>query len=158
MSIDAVKEYMSRFGREKDIMEFDVSSATVALAAEALGVTGDEIAKSLSLDMKGETIIVVAAGERRIDNHKFKEEFHTKAKMIPFEDTGERTGHMAGGVCPFALKEGVKTYLDVSLKDHGFVFPACGSSNSAIKLTPDELEEYAENFSGWVDVCRGREE
>ncbi len=152
MSIENVREYLKQFSKDTDVLEFDSSSATVSLAAAVLGVGEGNIAKSLSLDLKGDTVLVICAGDRKIDNHKFKECFGTKAKMLPFDETLERTGHMAGGVCPFALKEGVRSYLDVSLKDFENVYPACGSPNSAIKLTPDELEKICENFSGWVDV------
>ena len=152
MSIERVREYLKRFGRDGDVLEFDSSSATVSLAAALLGVEDGNIAKSLSLDLKGDTVIVVCAGDRKIDNHRFRECFAAKAKMLPYDETGERTGHMAGGVCPFAVKESVRTYLDESLRDFEYVYPACGSANSAIKLTCGELEEMCDNFCGWVDV------
>lgn len=152
MSIERVREYLKRFGRDGDVLEFDSSSATVSLAAALLGVEDGNIAKSLSLDLKGDTVIVVCAGDRKIDNHRFRECFAAKAKMLPYDETGERTGHMAGGVCPFAVKEGVRTYLDESLRDFEYVYPACGSASSAIKLTCGELEEMCDNFCGWVDV------
>lgn len=154
MSIDTVREYFRQFGRENDVMEFPVSSATVSLAAQALGVEECRIAKSLSFDVKGDTVIIVVAGDRRIDNQKFKAQFATKAKMLPFEETEVRTGHLAGGVCSFAVKEGVKCYLDMSLREYETVYPACGSSNSAIKLTPDEMEKYTDGFVSWIDVCK----
>ena len=152
MSIERVREYLKRFGRDGDVLEFDSSSATVSLAAALLGVEDGNIAKSLSLDLKGDTVIVVCAGDRKIDNHRFRECFAAKAKMLPYDETGERTGHMAGGVCPFAVKESVRTYLDESLRDFEYVYPACGSASSAIKLTCGELEEMCDNFCGWVDV------
>ena len=152
MSIERVREYLKQFGRDGDVLEFDSSSATVSLAAALLGVEDGNIAKSLSLDLKGDTVIVVCAGDRKIDNHRFRECFAAKAKMLPYDETEERTGHMAGGVCPFAVKDGVRTYLDESLRDFEYVYPACGSASSAIKLTCGELEEMCDNFCGWVDV------
>lgn len=157
MSIEKVREYFRQFGKENDVMEFETSSATVTLAAQTLGVEECRIAKSLSFDVKGDTVIIVVAGDRRIDNPKFKAQFGTKAKMLPLEETEERTGHLAGGVCSFAVKEGVKCYLDMSLKEFETVYPACGSSNSAIKLTPDELEKYTDGFVSWIDVTKAPE-
>ncbi|MCD8089208.1 MAG: YbaK/EbsC family protein [Clostridiales bacterium] len=153
MSIDKVKAYFKKMGIEDRIKEFDVSSATVELAAAALGCKGERIAKTLSFDAKGRVIVIVTAGDVKIDNSKYKAEFSTKAKMLKFEDTEELTGHMAGGVCPFALKEGVEVYLDESLKRFETVFPACGSSNSAIEMTIPELEKYS-GYIKWIDVTK----
>lgn len=153
MSIEKVREYMKKYDMEDKILEFDVSSATVELAAQALGIEGQRIAKSLSFLVEDGAIIVVAAGDARVDNKKFKAEFCCKAKMLSAEQVDEMIGHRVGGVCPFAVNEGVKVYLDESLKRFETVFPACGSSNSAIELTITELE----NLSGylkWVDVCK----
>lgn len=154
MSIERVREYMKKFNRTNDIMEFNVSSATVPLAAAALNTQEAKIAKSIALDVKGECIIVVVAGDAKLDNHKYKAYFHTKAKMLSAKETAERTGHAVGGVCPFALNDGVKVYLDVSMKRFDTVFPACGSANSAIELTCGELEKLSQNFTEWADVCK----
>lgn len=156
MSIEKVRSFFSKLGIEERVREFDVSSATVDLAAEALGCEGARIAKSMTFENGEETIMVVCAGDTKIDNAKFKAKFMTKAKMLSPEFLEERVGHLMGGVCPFAIKEGVKVYLDSSLKRFDVVYPACGSSNSAIGLTIPELEEYS-NFSEWVDVTRPKE-
>ncbi len=153
MAIEPVKAYFRQYGMEDRIREFSVSSATVELAAQALGCQGCRIAKSLSFSVNGEPILVVAAGDARVDNAKFKAQFTVKAKMLSPEDTLSRIGHAIGGVCPFAVKEGVKVYLDASLKRFDTVFPACGSSSSAIELTIPELEQYSA-CAGWVDVCK----
>ncbi len=153
MSIDKVREYMKQFSRENDIMEFSVSSATVALAAEALHVIPARITQTLALKNGDGCMVIAVAGDGKIDNHKFKSEFGFKAKMLSPEETLEMTGHAIGGVCPFALPEGVKTYCDVSLKRFDTVFPACGSSNSAIEVTCDELFEYSK-AEKWVDICK----
>ena len=153
MSIEKVRNYFKKLGIEDRIREFDVSSATVALAAEALGCEGKRIAKTLSFETAEGCILVVAAGDARIDNGKFKAEFSMKAKMADFNRVAELCGHAVGGVCPFAVNDGVEIYLDVSLKRFETVFPACGSSNSAIELTVDELEQYS-NYKKWVDVCK----
>ena len=153
MAIEAVKEYFSKFGIADKVQEFDVSSATVELAAEALSCEPARIAKTLSFDLAGETILVVTAGDMRIAGPKFKAEFHSKPKMLEVSEVEQRIGHAVGGVCPFALKEGVKVYLDVSMKRFSTIFPACGSSNSAIELTIPELEKYS-SFESWVDVCK----
>ena len=137
------------------IREFDVSSATVELAAVAVGVEGARIAKSLSFKVNEEPIIIVAAGDAKVDNAKYKAQFHTKAKMLTHEEAHTLIGHNVGGVCPFALPENVKVYLDVSLKRFETVFPAAGSDSSAIELTCEELERYSSNFQAWVDVCKG---
>lgn len=153
MAIDRVKEYFRKYGMEERIQEFEVSSATVALAAQALGCEPARIAKTLSFMVDGQAILVVAAGDVKIDNGKYKKQFGTKAKMLSPDEVVELVGHAVGGVCPFAVKPGVKVYLDESLKRFETVFPACGSSNSAIELTIPELEKYAKE-EGWVDVCK----
>lgn len=129
------------------------SSATVELAAEALGTVPAQIAKTLSFLVDGKPVLIVTEGTARIDNHKFKEQFHTKARMIPFEEVEGYTGHAPGGVCPFGVKEDVTTYLDVSLKKFDIVYPAAGTDHSAVKLAVDELEKCAEP-AGWIDVCK----
>ena len=155
MSIQKVREYFRGFGIEDRIREFDVSSATVELAAVAVGVEGARIAKSLSFKVEDQPIIIVVAGDAKVDNSRYKAQFHTKAKMLTHEEAHELIGHDVGGVCPFALPEDVKVYLDVSMKRFETVFPAAGSSNSAVEMTCDELERYASNFAAWVDVCKG---
>ena len=154
MAIDTVKAYFRQYGMEDRIREFSVSSATVELAAQALGCEGCRIAKSLSFSVNGAPILVVAAGDAKVDNAKFKAQFAVKAKMLSPEDTLALIGHAVGGVCPFAVKAGVKVYLDASLRRFDTVFPACGSSNSAIELTIPELEQYSA-AEAWVDVCKG---
>ena len=159
MSVDRVRAYLQSFGMEGRVLEFPVSSATVELAAQAAGVIPARIAKSLSFMLPDGPILVVAAGDAKVDNPRFKARFHTKAKMLGFDEVEAQIGHGVGGVCPFALNDGVRTYLDVSLKRFDTVFPACGSANSAIELTCDELAATAQGFSGWVDVCKAwREE
>ena len=153
MAIDKVKDFFRGFGMEDRIMEFDVSSATVDLAAQALGCDPCRIAKSLSFITSDGPILVVAAGDAKIDNPKYKAQFNTKAKMLTPEQAIGLIGHAVGGACPFAVNEGVRVYLDESLKRFDTVFPACGSSNSAIELTLEELEKYSSAVS-WVDVCR----
>ena len=153
MSIAAVRAYFAQLGMEDKILEFETSSATVELAAQAAGVIPARIAKSLSFKVDGKAILIIAAGDAKVDNSKFKAFFHTKAKMLTPEQVSQFTGHAIGGVCPFANPEGVETYLDVSLKRFDTVFPAAGSSNSAIHLTCDELEEYS-HAKGWIDVCK----
>lgn len=153
MAIDKVREYFKTYGMEERIKEFDVSSATVALAAQALNCEPQRIAKTLSFLVDEKAVLIVAAGDVKIDNGKYKKCFGTKAKMLSPEQVTGLVGHSVGGVCPFAVKEGVKVYLDESLKRFETVFPACGSSNSAIELTIPELEKYA-GEEGWVDVCR----
>ena len=155
MSIQKVRANMEPFGIAERIREFDVSSATVELAAVAVGVEGARIAKSLSFKVNEEPIIIVAAGDAKVDNAKYKAQFHTKAKMLTHEEAHTLIGHDVGGVCPFALPENVKVYLDVSLKRFETVFPAAGSDSSAIELTCEELERYSSNFQAWVDVCKG---
>ena len=153
MSIAKVREYFKHFGLEDKIMEFEVSSATVELAARALNCEPKRIAKSLSFKVEEKPILVICAGDTRIDNKKFKEKFKTKVKMLAQEEVGALIGHDVGGVCPFGINEGVKVYLDSLLKRFKTVFPACGSSNSAIELTIDELEKYSKAIE-WVDVCK----
>lgn len=153
MSIEKVKAYFKNFGMEDRVMEFDVSSATVELAAQALSCEPQRIAKTLSFLVDGHAVLIVAAGDARIDNHKYKEQFGKKAKMLSTDEVVELVGHAVGGVCPFAVKEGAEVYLDASLKRFETVFPACGSSNSAIELTIPELEKYS-GFLEWVDVCK----
>lgn len=153
MAIEKVREYFKKFGIEGRIQEFSVSSATVELAAQALGVEGARIAKSMSFKINDKAILIIAAGDVKIDNRKFKAQFHTKAKMLSPDEVSALIGHAVGGVCPFAVNDGVSTYLDESLRRFETVFPACGSSNSAIELTIPELEKYS-NFTQWVDVCK----
>ena len=154
MSIEKVRAYFRGFGIEDRVQEFPVSSATVALAAQALGVAEARIAKTLSFRVHEDVVLIVMAGDARIDNPKYKAQFGAKAKMLSFEESSELVGHAVGGVCPFAVNEGVKVYLDESLRRFETVFPACGSANSAIELTIPELEQYARPV-GWVDVCKG---
>ena len=153
MSIEKVKAYFAFQNMEERVMEFSVSSATVELAAQALGCEGCRIAKTLSFMVDSKPILVVTAGDGRIDNPKFKATFHTKAKMLSHDQAAELIGHAVGGVCPFAVNEGVKVYLDESLKRFDTVFPACGSSNSAIELTIPELEKHS-GYTAWVNVCK----
>lgn len=155
MSIEKVRAYFKPLGIEDRIREFDVSSATVELAAVAVGVEGARIAKSLSFKVEDKPIIIVVAGDAKVDNSRYKAQFHTKAKMLTHEEAHDWIGHDVGGVCPFALPKDVKVYLDASLKRFSTVFPAAGSDNSAVEMTCDELERYASNFVEWVDVCKG---
>lgn len=157
MSIEKVKGYFAQFDMAQRVREFPVSSATVELAAQALGCEPRRIAKTLSFLVDGHAVLVVTAGDARIDNPKYKARFATKAKMLTPDEVVTLIGHAVGGVCPFAVNEGVKVYLDVSLKRFETVFPACGSSNSAIELTIGELEKYS-GFTAWVDVCKGWQE
>ncbi len=154
MSIERVRNYFKSLGIADRILEFDVSSATVDLAAQALGVEGKRIAKTLSFHVDGKVVLVVAAGDAKINNSTYKAQFHAKAKMLSFEEAESLIGHAVGGVCPFAVNDNVEVYLDESLKRFETVFPACGSSNSAIELTIEELEKYSTNFIEWVDVCK----
>ena len=154
MSIERVRAYFKTFGIEDRIREFEVSSATVELAAAAVGVEGARIAKSLSLKVEDKPVIVVAAGDAKVDNSRYKAQFHTKARMLTHEEAHDLIGHDVGGVCPFALPEDVKVYLDISLRRFETVFPAAGSDNSAIELTCEELERCSSNFQQWVDVCK----
>lgn len=155
MSIERVRAYFSNFdGVAERIQEFQVSSATVELAAQALGTEGKRIAKTLSFMVEEKPILIVAAGDTKIDNPKFKAQYHTKAKMLDFDAVEPLIGHAVGGVCPFGINEGVDVYLDESLKRFETVFPACGSTNSAIELSIPELERLS-NHKAWVDVCKG---
>lgn len=154
MAIERVKAYFKEYGMEERVQEFDVSSATVELAAAALHCEPQRIAKTLSFMVDGHAVLVVAAGDAKIDNPKYKAQFGTKAKMLSPEEAEMLVGHAVGGVCPFAVNEGVDVYLDISLKRFETVFPACGSSNSAIELTIPELEKYS-RYEEWVDVCKG---
>ena len=153
MSLEKAKNYLSKFGMADRVVEFTSSSATVAEAAIAAGCTEGEIAKTLSFIVDDKPILIVVAGDVKIDNSKYKGYFHTKAKMIAFEDVEKLIGHAVGGVCPFGIEDGVNVYLDVSLKRFDMVYPACGSSNSAIKLTIEELEKTSA-YIEWIDVCK----
>ena len=156
MSVEKVREYLTPYGVSDRMRLFEVSSATVELAAIAVGVEGARIAKTLSFKIGEDPLLIVAAGDAKVDNSKYKHFFGTKAKMLTHEEAVERTGHAVGGVCPFALPADVKTYLDVSLKRFETVFPAVGSDASAIELTCDELQKCCgPNFVAWVDVCKG---
>ena len=158
MPVEQVRAYLSRWNRDKDVIEMDISTATVELAASALGVLPARIAKSMSLRSQDNgAFIVVTAGDMKLDNHKFKSQFNFKARMLSPDEALEHTGHAVGGVCPFALPPGVDVYLDNSMKRFETVFPACGSGNSAIELTLSELEEYSQ-CKGWVDVCTVRQD
>jgi prolyl-tRNA editing enzyme YbaK/EbsC (Cys-tRNA(Pro) deacylase) len=158
MSIESVKNHFKQWNRHGEIMEFETSSATVGEAAATIGVIPARIAKTLSFRGNEESaILIVTSGEAKIDNKKFRETFGMKARMLSPEEVLDQTGHGIGGVCPFGLKNNLEVYLDVSLKRFETVFPACGSTNSAIELTIDELEKFS--FSKeWVDVCKGWEE
>ena len=153
MSLERAEKYLEERGFADRIILFDVSSATVALAAQALGCEECRIAKTLSFDQDGKTVLVVAAGDARIDNHKYKETFHVKARMLPASEAEERTGHAVGGVCPFGVKDGVSIFLDLSLKRFDTVYPAAGTSSSAVRLSPAELEGLLPEAS-WIDVCK----
>ena len=153
MPLIKVKEYLKQYGLENRILEFDVSSATVKEAAIALNCEEKLIAKTLSFIVDNSPVLIVTAGDQKIDNSKYKEEFHIKAKMIPFEDVKQLIGHEVGGVCPFGINDNVTAYLDKSLKRFNYVYPACGSHNSAIKLTIEELEKTS-NYKKWIDVCK----
>ena len=153
MSYNKAKKHLEKYNLETRIIKFEESTATVALAAEALGVTEGEIAKSMSFIVNDNPILVIVAGDKKIDNHKFKEEFKVKAKMIPFDQVEEYIGHAAGGVCPFGINDNVFVFLDISLKQYEYIYPACGTSNTAVKLLISELEK-ASRFNKWVDVCK----
>lgn len=153
MAIVNAKEHLKKFNLDYRIQEFSESSATVELAAKAVGTEEARIAKSMAYDIKGETLIVVLAGDVRTDNRKFKDAFKTKAKMLSPDEMNERIGHEQGGICPFGIKEDVKVYLEESLKRFETVFPACGSDNSAIELTIPELEQVSGSI-GWVEISK----
>ena len=153
MAIEKVKEYFAQFGISDRVQEFDVSSATVELAAQALNCEPCRIAKTLSFIVDGHAVLIVAAGDAKIDNPKYKAQFGTKAKMLTPDEAETLIGHAVGGVCPFGINEEVAVYLDNSLKRFETVFPACGSSNSAIELSIEELEKYS-GYTAWIDVCK----
>lgn len=153
MAFEKAKKHLELLNLDNRVIEFPVSTATVREAAIALGCTDGEIAKSLAFIVNEKAILVLAAGDQKIDNAKFKAEFNTKAKMVPFEEVENYIGHKAGGVCPFGINEDVVVYLDASLKQYQIVYPACGSHNSAVKLSLEELEK-ASNYCKWVDVCK----
>lgn len=153
MSLERAKAWLAKWGAEGRILEFDTSSATVELAARAVGCEPARIAKTLSFKLGEAPILIVTVGDQKIDNHKYKEKFSAKAKMLTPDEVTERVGHAIGGVCPFGVKEGVTVYLDESLKRFETVYPACGSSNSAIELTMEELERFS-GYESWIDVCK----
>lgn len=153
MSIEKVRAYFAAFGMEGRILEFPVSSATVELAAQALNCEPCRIVKTLSFNAGGKPILIAAAGDAKVDNAKYKARFGVNAKMLSHEEAASLIGHAVGGVCPFAVNEGVEVYLDISMKRFQTVFPAAGSSNSAIKLTIPEMERYS-GYTEWVDVCK----
>jgi prolyl-tRNA editing enzyme YbaK/EbsC (Cys-tRNA(Pro) deacylase) len=153
MSVEQVREYLKRWNRDKDLVEMDASTATVSEAAAALKVSPARIAKSISLKQGDAAVVIVVAGDMKLDNRKYKDRFGVKARMLNPEEAVQFTGHAVGGVCPFALPAGVSVYLDASMQRFDTVFPACGSSNSLIELTLEELNEYSQN-KGWVDVCK----
>lgn len=153
MAIEKCREYFREFNIENRVLEFEQSSATVELAALAAGCEPERIAKTMSFKIEGNPILIVMAGDTRIDNSKYKGQFHTKAKMLTPEEVNKYIGHAVGGVCPFGINDGVTVYLDESLKRFETVFPACGSSNSAIELSISELEKYS-NFEKWVDISK----
>ena len=153
MSLEIAKRYLEKKGYADHIIELEQSSATVALAAEALGVEEGMIAKTMSFLQNETAVLILAEGTARIDNRKYKDAFHTKAKMIPFDEVERYIGHAPGGVCPFGIKDGIKVYLDESLKRYDVVYPAAGNDHSAVKLTIVELEEACGNVE-WVDVCK----
>lgn len=154
MSIERVREYFRTYGMEDRILEFPVSSATVELAAQAVGCEPARIAKTLSFLVDGQAVLIVAAGDAKVDNARYKAMFHTKAKMLVPEQVTELIGHAVGGVCPFGVKEGVRVFLDESMKRFETVYPAAGSSNSAIEMTMEDLERYS-GYEAWVDICKG---
>lgn len=154
MAIEVVREYLKKWDADKRIIEFDTSSATVELAALAVGCEPARIAKTLSFLVEDHAILIVAAGDAKVDNSKYKAQFHTKAKMLSPDQVTEMIGHAVGGVCPFGVKPGVEIYLDESLRRFDTVFPAAGSSNSAIELSMEELERFS-GSTNWIDVCKG---
>lgn len=157
MSIEIVRNYLEQFGVQDRIVEFEVSSATVELAAKAVGCEPARITKTLSFQVGESCVLIAAAGDAKVDNAKYKKQFGVKAKMLHPEEVASMTGHAVGGVCPFGVPDGVKIYLDVSMKRFDLVYPAAGSSNSAIGMTPEELERFSK-AEGWIDVCKGWEE
>lgn len=153
MAIKKVKAYLKQFDAAQRVQEFSVSSATVELAAQALGCAPERIAKTMSFKIGDDAVLVVCAGDVKIDNPKYKAQFGTKAVMLKYDEVEPLIGHAVGGVCPFAVNDGVTVYLDVSLKRFDTVYPACGSANSAIGLTPEELERFSGSKT-WIDVCK----
>ena len=153
MSLEKAKEHLKKYNLDNKVMEFKNSSATVTEAANTIGCQEGEIAKTLSFIVEDKPILIVTTGDSKIDNSKFKGKFHTKAKMIAFDQVEELIGHAVGGVCPFGINDNVDVYLDESLKKYDTIYPACGSSNSAVKLTIKELER-ASNYKDWIDVCK----
>lgn len=155
MSIEKVRAYFKQFNIQNRIIEFPTSSATVELAAQAAGCEPARIAKTLSFKVNDRYVLIVTAGDSKIDNAKYKHFFGVKAKMLAFDEVEALIGHAVGGVCPFAVNDNVEVYLDISLKRFTTIFPACGSHNSAIELTPEDLEKYSSSFKGWADLCKG---
>lgn len=156
MAFEKAKKYLDEKGFGDRVKVFTVSSATVELAAKAVGTAPEHIAKSMTFKVDEKPVMVVCAGDTKIDNHKFKEYFHTKASMLSFDEVHELIGHDVGGVCPFGVNDGVEVYLDESLKRFDTVYPACGSDNSAVELSPDELEKIS-GSKGYIDVCKIKE-
>lgn len=155
MAIEKVREYLKRYDLDKKIIELESSSATVSEAAMALNTEEGQIAKTLSFRIDADPILIVTKGDAKIDNKKYKEAFHHKASMIPYDEVESLIGHAPGGVCPFSINEGVKVYLDESLKQYEKIFPAAGNSNSAVELTIEELER-SSNYTSWIDVTKGQ--
>lgn len=153
MSLIKAKEHLKKYGLEDKIIEFSVSSATVQEAVKALNCKEAKIAKTLGFIVDNKPILIVTSGDQKIDNSKYKTTFHTKAKMIPLEEVEPQIGHKVGGVCPFGISDNVKVYLDTSLKRFSIIYPACGTSNSAVELALSDLEK-ASNYTKWVDVCK----
>ena len=156
MSFIKAKEHIEKYGLGEKIMQFDTSSATVKEAAQAVGCEEAEIAKTLSFVVEDKTILILTSGDQKIDNAKYKAKFHVKAKMLAFDDVEKTIGHEVGGVCPFGINENIDVYLDISLKRFDTIYPACGSHNSAVKLTIQELEKTS-NYNEWIDVCKTQE-
>ena len=154
MSVESVKKYLEKYGKSDDVVEYESSSATVELAAKAIGTTPDRIAKTISFVTKEGVVLVVCSGDTKIDNAKYKAAFGCKAKMVPFAEANELIGHEPGGICPFAIKEDVSVYLDVSIKRFDYSYPAAGASNACIKIELNEFETVSQNFVKWVDVCK----
>lgn len=150
---EKAKNHLIKYNLDNRIIEFDTSTATVSLAAEALGISDGEIAKTMAFLVGDEAILVVVAGDKRIDNAKYKSKFHVKAKMIAYDEVEKIVGHAAGGVCPFGINDNIKVYLDESLKVYEYVYPACGNAASAVKLLIKELE-LSSNYVEWVDICK----
>ena len=153
MSLEKAKAYLAEKGYADHVIELEDSSATVQLAAQALGVEPGMIAKTMSFLIGEEAILILTEGTARVDNRKYKDTFHMKAKMIPFDEVEALVGHAPGGVCPFGINEGIEVYLDESLKKFKTVYPACGNSQSAVKMSLEELED-ASNYVSWIDVCK----